>query len=105
MPNPEQQFEYATAELRSEARIWDDASAQLGTITSMVEGLELTRVEAGIFQLIVEPYNAVVAQVSDRCSEGAQAMTDIADTLVRISNNMDVTEATNEQLFSNIDPG
>ncbi len=103
MTTPEQQFEYATSELRTEAKIWDNASTQLGAVASTVETLDLTRLEAGMFQLIVEPYNAVVAQVSGRCREGQQAMTDVGDTLIRIANNVDITEATNEQMFSSVE--
>jgi len=84
---------YATDELRGEARIWEDQSAAMGQIAAKAESLDLTRLEAGIFQLIVSPYNSVVHQVTARCREGQQAMSDIAETLVLVARDAEATDA------------
>ena len=47
--------------------------------------MELGRIEAGLFFLIVSPYNEVVRQVEARCREGKAAMTDIAATLRQVA--------------------
>jgi hypothetical protein len=79
-PTP-QQVAVATNTLRTEANEWETQAAILGTLAAKVEGMELGRVEAGLFQLIVSPYNDVVHHVQSRCQEGQTAMGQIATTL------------------------
>lgn len=79
----------ATGALRIEAGEWDEQSAALGAIAGKVGGMELGRVEAGLFQLVVSPYNEVVHQVQARCQEGQTAMTEIAETLRSVADTYD----------------
>lgn len=100
MPPTDEQIEYATDALREEAGVWDGQSGEMARIAGMVEGLGLTRLEAGMFQLIVSPYNSVVNQVAARCQEGAQRMSDIADALTGIARDTDETEETAASQFT-----
>lgn len=100
---PPDQLRYATDELRGEAKIWDDQGVAMGQIAAAAEGLDLTRLEAGIFQLIVSPYNSVVQQVTARCREGQQAMSDIAETLVLVARDVEATDAEGAASFSGTD--
>lgn len=64
--------------LRKVADIWDQQGNAIGAITSKAAGMRLDRLDAGVFQLIVTPYDQVVGQVAARCREGRQRMDDIA---------------------------
>lgn len=97
---PDEQLRYATDELRGEAKVWDDQAVAMGQIAASAESLDLTRLEAGMFQLIVSPYNSVVQQVTARCREGQQAMSDIAETLVLVARDVDTAEGESASSFS-----
>ncbi|GGN80394.1 hypothetical protein GCM10010112_55910 [Actinoplanes lobatus] len=73
----------ATQALRSEASVWNAQGGRLAELSAQVEAMEFGRVEAGLFQIMVSPYNDVVRAVAARCMEGRAAMTDMADTLRR----------------------
>jgi hypothetical protein len=75
------QVKVATEVLRTEATEWERQSAAIGALEAKVAGMELGTVEAGLFFMIVSPYNEIVSKVSARCGEGKAAMTEIADTL------------------------
>lgn len=84
-PPGREQVTVATAALRHEAREWDRQSAAIAAIAAKVAGLELGRVEAGLFQIIVSPYNDVVWTVTDRCRQGEAALSEVAETLRRVA--------------------
>jgi uncharacterized protein YukE len=97
MGNPSaQEVKVATDALRTEAGIWDSQSDQMETISSKVKNMQLGRVEAGVFQLIVGPYNDVVETVTSRSDEGAAAMTNIGDTLRAVATTYDEEDAAAE---------
>ena len=75
----------ATDALRAEAGQWEHQSGVISGLAGTVQGMELGRVEAGLFQLIVSPYNDVVNTVRARCQEGRTAMTQVAATLRRVA--------------------
>ncbi len=92
----------ATDALRTEAGEWDRQSAALAAVAAKVAGMELGRVEAGLFQLIVSPYNQVVDAVQARCREGATAMTEVATTLRRVADTYDAEDRANEHRIRNV---
>jgi hypothetical protein len=97
MPPPSrQQVVVATDALRREANDWDHQSVAVAAISQKVTGLELGRVEAGLFQLIVSPYNEVVATVADRCREGQAAITEVAATLRIVADTYEEEDRNNE---------
>ncbi|MFG2895233.1 hypothetical protein [Streptomyces sp. NPDC048248] len=69
--------------LRSEARMWDEQSDALGKLHHDVEGLRISRLEAGIFQIVFAAYETAVNEISDRCKEGQQRTQEIADALIK----------------------
>ncbi len=99
MPPSKQELQVATDALRTEAGIWDQQSDQLAAIVGEVEGLRLHRLEAGIFELIVSAYGAVVDQVSARCAEGHQRTVEVAATLRQVADTYDDEERRNEHAF------
>lgn len=81
-----------THALRAEALVWDAQSDKMGAIHRTVEGLRLSRVEAGLFQIIFSAYEAAIHQISGRCGEGRQCMSAVADALVKNANAYDSGE-------------
>jgi len=89
-------FQVATDSLRTEAGVWDQQAQQIKNIADKADGLRFTRLEAGIFQLIVTPYSEVVDAVVTRCREGSQQMVDIANTLRNVAKIYDEEEKNHE---------
>lgn len=102
MPPTGQQIQVATEALRTEAGVWDAQSGQLATIQSKVSALTFSRLEAGIFQIIVSVNDDLVRHVTERCGEGATQMTAIASTLRTVADTYDAEESSNEHSFRNL---
>jgi hypothetical protein len=103
MPPPSKQdVQVATESLRAEATIWLHESDQLEAIAGKAEGLRMSRLEAGVFQLMVSTYDAAVDQVTARCREGRQRTTDIATTLRQVADTYDDEERRNVHRFDNL---
>ncbi|MBQ0990704.1 hypothetical protein KBX08_11445 [Micromonospora sp. H61] len=103
MPPPSrQQVTVATDALRTEAAEWDRQSAAMSAVVPKVAGMELGRVEAGLFQLIVSPYNEIVQHVSQRCQEGQAAMTEVATTLRKVADTYDEEDRSNDHKLRNL---
>jgi hypothetical protein len=96
------QVEVATNALRAEAMEWDEQSSGIGAVEARVTGMELGRIEAGLFQLVVSPYNEVVNQVRGRCGEGKAAMADIAQTLREVADTYDAEDRRSEHRLRNL---
>jgi uncharacterized protein YukE len=97
-----QQVTVATDTLRAESVEWDRQSEAATALAVKVAGMELGRVEAGLFQLIVSPYNEVVEAVHSRCSEAATAMRDVASTLRTVAATYDEEDRANEHRIRKI---
>lgn len=102
MPPTAQQIQVATDALRTEAGVWDAQAAQLGNIQSKVSELTFSRLEAGIFQVLVSVNDDLVNHVSTRCGEGNTQMTSIASTLRSVADTYDAEERSNEHSFRNL---
>jgi hypothetical protein len=100
-PTP-QQVKVATDAVRQEATVWEQQAAQLQAAATTVAGLRVTRLEAGIFQLVVEAYNDLVATVTDRCREGHDRMADIGSTLRRVADVYETEDAANAHRLKNL---
>ena len=102
MPPTGQQIQVATDALRTEAGVWDAQSRQLGTIEQKVGELTFSRLEAGIFQVLVSVNDDLVRHVTARCGEGKAQMTAIASTLRAVATTYDTEERSNEHSFRNL---
>jgi hypothetical protein len=80
MTQPDELQVIATS-LGNAAGVWDQQAAALRSASARAGEMTLNRLEAGIFQIIVGPYDAVVAQVSARCEEGSSSLHRIASAL------------------------
>jgi uncharacterized protein YukE len=90
-----------TDALRKEAGIWDDEAAEMGKIGPKAEELQLTRIEAGLFQIIFDAYGDVIQQVIARADEGQQRMKEIASTLRATAHAYDQVDTSNAQNLQN----
>lgn len=88
-------LQVVTGSLRTVANTWDGESVSIGSIPGQTKDLTLNRLNAGIFQLIVSPYEAVLNAVSDRSSEGREQMADIASELRASADTYDQAENKN----------
>lgn len=86
-----------TDALRTDARMWDKQSAEMGRIHSEVESLRMTRIEAGVFQVVLSAYDEAINQISDRCTEGRDRMEEIASALIKNANAYDNREVDTTQ--------
>jgi Excreted virulence factor EspC, type VII ESX diderm len=101
LPTPDE-VSVATNTLRSEANQWDEQAGRLGALSTKVAGMEFGRLEAGLFQMMVGPYNDVVRVVAQRCGQGSTAMTEIAATLRNVANTYDAEDAAGAHRITNI---
>jgi uncharacterized protein YukE len=103
MPPPSKHdVEVATDELRADGGIWLHQSDQVAAILHKADGLRLGRLEAGVFQLIVTAYDAVVDQVTARCQEGQQRLAEIGTTLRQAADTYENEDRKNEHQIRNI---
>ncbi len=79
MANPD--INVVTKELRDEALMWDEQAQKLDSAHHSIEGMRLTRIEAGLFQVIFTAYHEAINHLSQRTREGKKCMEDIADAL------------------------
>jgi hypothetical protein len=101
-PPSTENIKVATNSLRQEAGTWDSESAAMGSIPPKAENLRLTRIEAGLFQVIFDAYGQLIDQVIARSTEGTQQMTDIGKTLRSVANIYDEEEAAHEHRIKNL---
>ncbi|WP_406095910.1 hypothetical protein [Streptomyces sp. NBC_01013] len=86
-------LKHITDALRTEAGMWDKQSASMGEVGHAADGMRLTRLQAGLFQLVVSNYNEAIDQISSRCLEGQSRMSEVADALIKNANAYDNHEA------------
>ena len=90
-----EEIEVATGALRREARIWEDQAEEMAEIVPRAEALRLSRIEAGLFQVVFDAYGQAADQIIARSSEGRKCMADIGSTLRRVADTYDREEAAN----------
>jgi hypothetical protein len=103
MPPPTAaQITVATQALRSEATVWDGQVCEINRVWTAAENLRLTRIEAGLFQLIVNEHETIIDLFVARGTEGATRMAEIAKTLRLVADTYDREEADNTHLLTSI---
>jgi hypothetical protein len=101
-PPTAEQVKVATDALRKEAGVWDTESGEMGKIGPKAEGLRLTRIEAGLFQVIFDTYGTVIDQVIARAGEGTKQMTDVGKTLRSVADIYDQEETAKVHKLKNL---
>lgn len=93
-----QEIQVATGALRTEGQLWQTEGDACGVLAGKVEGLSRTRLQAGIFQLYIGPYQEVCTLVTTVLAEGDTAMGNIGTTLIDSATMYDQEEANNTHL-------
>jgi hypothetical protein len=83
-PTP-REIRVASGALEREARHWEEESPRLSGIASTLAGMDLSRVEAGIFQIVFNSYSTLRTALEDRAREGATEFVRIGDTLRHVA--------------------
>lgn len=91
-------IEVDTSSLRSVAKTWDQEAHAIGTIPEISRQLHLNHITAGVFQLIVSPYEALLNEVADRSAQGEAEMAKIATELRKTAATYEETEIKNTGL-------
>ncbi|MFG2674622.1 hypothetical protein [Streptomyces sp. NPDC048445] len=86
-------LKHITDALRTEATMWDEQSVAMGEVSRTAQGMRMTRLEGGLFFLIVPDYCDAIDQITSRCSEGEARMSEVADALIKNANAYDNHEA------------
>ena len=99
------EVQVVTGSLRQVAKIWDNQATAIGSITPQANALSFDRLEAGVFQLIVSPYDKVVQTVAQRCAEGQAEMQNIASALNTNATNYAANESNLSNAANAANPG
>ena len=100
-PTP-QGVHVATDALRGDAQVWARQADALGHAAAQAHALALTRLEAGLYQVLIDPYTGLQRHVVARCGEGRTAMTGVADTLRAVADTYDGEDARHEHTLRNL---
>jgi hypothetical protein len=92
----------ATGALTTEAQKWDDNAPALTTINVTMAGMSLTRLEAGLFQIVYDAYEEVRAGLQDRAGEGASEFYEIGKTLRQVAKTYQDQDAAQEHAYRNL---
>lgn len=94
----QKELQVTTNSLRSVAKIWDQESAEIGKISGIASGIHLNHITAGVFQLIVSPYESLLNAITDRSNEGKTEMGKIASELNNSADTYERAESENTRL-------
>jgi hypothetical protein len=71
----------------------------MADLAQQAQALDAGRLEAGVFQLVLDSYQEVVRAVTERCTEGTQRMAEISQTLQQVAGTYDAEEAKNDHMI------
>ena len=92
----------ATGALEKEAQTWDDNAPALTDINVVMAGMSLTRLEAGLFQIVYDAYEKVRAGLQDRANEGATEFYEIGKTLRHVGKTYQAEDEAQEHAYRNL---
>lgn len=102
MSPSQREIRVATEALRTESGTWTAQSDRMRKIAGKTEELQLTRLEAGLFQIIVDAYRDVIDQVKARAYEGQHSTAHVGATLHQVADTYDREEQENTHRLKNI---
>jgi hypothetical protein len=102
MPPTPHDLAVATSALRTEAGVWDAQGDALATIAPGIEAVAFNRLEAGLFQLIVDAHAELARHAAARCWEGAVEARRVAGTLRAVADTYDAEELAGEHRLRNL---
>ena len=88
----DQEMRAASGALITEAGKWEDEAPNLTSIQTALQGMTLTRVEAGLFQIMFDSYEQCRSNVEARAGEGSTEFKKMGETLREISKDYAATD-------------
>ena len=88
--------------IRHEAAGWGMRSDDLRRVRQMVDGMRMSRLESGLFMMLLDEYLELINVVSGRCGEGMVRSTEISDALRRVAEVYDDEERRNLHSLMNL---
>lgn len=90
-----EEIRVATQALRDEGKIWLAEAPNCGSLSTSVENLNRSRLEAGIFQIYIGSYRHVCSTISALLKGAETAMESIGNTLIASADQYDQEEQNN----------
>lgn len=90
-----QEISFSIEGLRKHAQDWDKAAEAMGQIGTTVAGLDLNRVEAGLFQSLVNQVNSTRQKVQMLAKEAVTEMEKGGKALRQVATTYEQEEAKN----------
>ncbi|WP_433726059.1 hypothetical protein ACQP0C_32090 [Nocardia sp. CA-129566] len=97
-----QKLKVATGSLRSDAGLWDSKSTTMQELKTKIETLTFTRLEAGLFQVIVNANDELVADLASRSGEASQRFTEVANVLRVCADTYEAEDAAGKHRIDNV---
>lgn len=98
-------YEVVPSSIRSVATIWDKQSADIGKVPGITAGIHISHLDAGLFQLIVSPYESLLNAITERCEQGKVQLAAVATELRASATAYEQTENENTSRSKGIGNG
>jgi hypothetical protein len=95
-------LEVALDSLRADASVWDREAGAMSDLKSRLEALKFNRLQAGLFQFIVDANDELVSKMSDRSAEASRRFTEVADALRFCADTYEAEDAAGKHRIDNI---
>ncbi|GAA2728857.1 hypothetical protein [Actinocorallia aurantiaca] len=95
MAPSKEEIRFSVEGLRTHAKDWDAAAGQMEQVGTVVAGLELNRVEAGLFQSLVNQVNSTQQKIEMLAREAVTEMEKGGDALRKVATTYEAEEAKN----------
>ena len=96
------QISASIAHLRSAADGWGEVADQLGDAGDAVTSLQMTTLQAGIFQAAYDAYSGAASYFAERIEEGAAEAGFVARTLAHNATTYEREEAANQHRLTGL---
>lgn len=97
-----EQLRVAVDSLRADAGVWNRGSTTMSDLREKIDALSFNRLQAGLFQLIVDANDELVTIMSDRSGEACQRFSEIADTLRFCADTYEAEDAAGKHRIDNL---
>ncbi|MGW4714698.1 hypothetical protein [Nocardia sp. NPDC004260] len=95
-------FEVALDSLRADASVWARESAAMSDLGGRLDALRFNRLQAGLFQFIVDANDELVSKMSDRSAAASRRFAEVADTLRFCADTYEAEDAAGKHRIDNV---
>ncbi|MGW0248009.1 hypothetical protein ACWDYH_15385 [Nocardia goodfellowii] len=97
-----QEIKVATDSLRTDSKTWAAQSDAMDGLKTKISGLEFGRIEAGLFQGIVDAHTKLVNKLSTLCGEAGAKFDEVASTVQLCADTYDAEDAAQKHRIDNL---